>query len=257
MTMLLGGRAAEQLVFGSITTGASDDLKRVAEIAHAMVHEYAMGTGSSSLRAIDDGAAEATRRVRDAEVRELADEAFRAAHVDHRPPPGPARRARGDAADQRGARARPTSTGSWATSRAPRRSGSASCRSRPRPRSTRRRAPPGRVPRAEPDYPAGGSMLSAIDHVGVAVEYIDAALAHLPRRARDAARPPRDRRRAGRRRRAARRRRRPRRAAPAARSRHRRGQVPGPARPRAAPRRLPRRVGRGHARAHSLRPACA
>ncbi len=45
MTMLLGGRAAEQLVFGSVTTGASDDLKRVAEIAHAMVYEYAMGTG--------------------------------------------------------------------------------------------------------------------------------------------------------------------------------------------------------------------
>jgi cell division protease FtsH len=77
MTMLLGGRAAEQLVFGSITTGASDDLKRVAEIAHSMIHEFAMGTGSGSLRAIDDGAAEATRRVRDAEVRELADEAFR------------------------------------------------------------------------------------------------------------------------------------------------------------------------------------
>jgi cell division protease FtsH len=77
MTMLLGGRAAEQLVFGSITTGASDDLKRVAEIAHSMIHEFAMGTGSGSLRAIDDGAAEATRRVRDAEVRELADEALR------------------------------------------------------------------------------------------------------------------------------------------------------------------------------------
>ncbi len=30
MTMLLGGRAAEQLVFGSITTGAADDLRRVA-----------------------------------------------------------------------------------------------------------------------------------------------------------------------------------------------------------------------------------
>ena len=81
MTMLLGGRAAEQLVVGSITTGASDDLKRVAGIAHAMVHEYAMGTGSSSLRAIDDGAAEATRRIRDAEVRELADEAYRAAQA--------------------------------------------------------------------------------------------------------------------------------------------------------------------------------
>jgi cell division protease FtsH len=81
MTMLLGGRAAEQLVFGSITTGASDDLKRVAEIARSMVREYAMGTGSSSLRAIDDGAAEATRRVRDAEVQELADEAYRGAQA--------------------------------------------------------------------------------------------------------------------------------------------------------------------------------
>ena len=79
MTMLLGGRAAEQLVFGSITTGASDDLKRVAEIAHDMIHQYAMGTALTSLRAIDEGASEATRRMRDEEVRELADEAFRGA----------------------------------------------------------------------------------------------------------------------------------------------------------------------------------
>ncbi|HWF49810.1 MAG TPA: AAA family ATPase [Solirubrobacteraceae bacterium] len=88
MTMLLGGRAAEQLVFGSITTGASDDLKRVAEIAHAMVHEYAMGTGTASLRVVGNDAAEITRRVRDEEVRELADEGFRAAlHLidSHRP----------------------------------------------------------------------------------------------------------------------------------------------------------------------------
>jgi cell division protease FtsH len=79
MTMLLGGRAAEQLVFGSITTGAADDLKRVAEIANAMVAEYAMGTGSSSLRSVGDGASESSRRVHDIEVRELADEAFRSA----------------------------------------------------------------------------------------------------------------------------------------------------------------------------------
>jgi cell division protease FtsH len=79
LTMLLGGRAAEQLVFGSITTGAADDLKRVAEIANAMVAEYAMGTGSSSLRSVGDGASESSRRVHDIEVRELADEAFRAA----------------------------------------------------------------------------------------------------------------------------------------------------------------------------------
>jgi cell division protease FtsH len=60
----------------------------VADIAHAMVHEYAMGTGSGSLRALADGAAEATRRRLDDEVRELADEAFRAATAildTHRP----------------------------------------------------------------------------------------------------------------------------------------------------------------------------
>ena len=79
MTMLLGGRAAEQIVFGSITTGASDDLKRVAEIAEAMIHEYAMGTGITSLRMDSETASEATRKVSDDEVRELADEAFRAA----------------------------------------------------------------------------------------------------------------------------------------------------------------------------------
>jgi cell division protease FtsH len=79
MTMLLGGRAAEQLVFGSITTGASDDLKRVAEIAQAMVTEYAMGTASGAMRSASESASEATRRVRDVEVRELADEALRKA----------------------------------------------------------------------------------------------------------------------------------------------------------------------------------
>jgi cell division protease FtsH len=79
MTMLLGGRAAEQLVFSSITTGASDDLKRVSEIAHSMVHDYAMGTGITSLSVVGEGAAESTRRVRDEEIRELADEAFRGA----------------------------------------------------------------------------------------------------------------------------------------------------------------------------------
>ena len=55
MTMLLGGRAAEELVFGSITTGASDDLKRVAGIAQSMVHDYAMGTEFTSMQVAADG----------------------------------------------------------------------------------------------------------------------------------------------------------------------------------------------------------
>ena len=79
MTMLLGGRAAESLVFGSVTNGATDDLRRVADIAYSMIHDYAMGTGFTSLRVNSEMLSESTRRVRDEEVRELADEAFRAA----------------------------------------------------------------------------------------------------------------------------------------------------------------------------------
>jgi cell division protease FtsH len=80
MTVLLGGRVAEQVVFGAITTGASDDLKRVAEIAHAMVHDYAMGTAGVG-RAPDGGVrlSETTLRIRDEERQDLIDEARRAA----------------------------------------------------------------------------------------------------------------------------------------------------------------------------------
>lgn len=42
MTVLLGGRAAEMLVFGEATTGAADDLQRATEIARAMVARYGM-----------------------------------------------------------------------------------------------------------------------------------------------------------------------------------------------------------------------
>ena len=41
--VLFGGRAAEQVVFGEISTGAHDDLQRATEIARAMVLEYGMG----------------------------------------------------------------------------------------------------------------------------------------------------------------------------------------------------------------------
>ena len=42
MAGLLGGRAAEELVFGDVTTGAKNDIKRVTDIARSMVTEYAM-----------------------------------------------------------------------------------------------------------------------------------------------------------------------------------------------------------------------
>ena len=40
--ILLGGRAAEKIIFGDISTGASNDLERVAAIARGMVSEYGM-----------------------------------------------------------------------------------------------------------------------------------------------------------------------------------------------------------------------
>jgi cell division protease FtsH len=42
MAVLLGGRGAEQLVFGEVSTGASDDLMKVTDIARSMVTRYGM-----------------------------------------------------------------------------------------------------------------------------------------------------------------------------------------------------------------------
>ena len=42
MTVLLGGRAAESIVFGETSTGASDDLAKATNIARSMVTRYGM-----------------------------------------------------------------------------------------------------------------------------------------------------------------------------------------------------------------------
>lgn len=42
ITMALGGRASEEIFFGRITTGASNDLQQATQIARAMVMEYGM-----------------------------------------------------------------------------------------------------------------------------------------------------------------------------------------------------------------------
>jgi cell division protease FtsH len=80
MTVLLGGRVAEQIVFGAITTGASDDLKRVADIAHSMVHDFAMSTGGVGRSPEGDvRLSETTLRLRDEERQDVVEEARRAA----------------------------------------------------------------------------------------------------------------------------------------------------------------------------------
>ncbi|MBR4342156.1 MAG: ATP-dependent zinc metalloprotease FtsH [Lachnospiraceae bacterium] len=42
LVTLYGGRAAEELVFGSITTGASNDIEKATDIARAMITQYGM-----------------------------------------------------------------------------------------------------------------------------------------------------------------------------------------------------------------------
>ncbi len=42
LAFALGGRAAEELVFGDVTTGAANDLERVTDLARAMVTRYGM-----------------------------------------------------------------------------------------------------------------------------------------------------------------------------------------------------------------------
>jgi cell division protease FtsH len=42
LSVLLGGRVAEELVFGDISTGAQNDLQRATDIARSMVAEYGM-----------------------------------------------------------------------------------------------------------------------------------------------------------------------------------------------------------------------
>ena len=86
---LLGGRSAEEIVFGKITTGASNDLQRATDIAEQMVGTYGMsdtlgplaydkqgggqflGGGNNPRRTVSDATAQAI----DKEVRALVDNA--------------------------------------------------------------------------------------------------------------------------------------------------------------------------------------
>jgi cell division protease FtsH len=90
MVVLLGGRVTEHLVFGQITTGASDDLRKVHEISRSMVTQYGMGTElmSKQLPAEDYSMSDNTRRMIDDEQQYLTDLAHRRAMsmiADNRP----------------------------------------------------------------------------------------------------------------------------------------------------------------------------
>ena len=78
MTVILAGRAAEEIVFGRITNGAANDLERVTEIARSMVFEYGMSevAPARTMRADNYALSEETKRLRDSEQARLTDDAY-------------------------------------------------------------------------------------------------------------------------------------------------------------------------------------
>lgn len=91
---LLGGRAAEEIIFGNVTTGASNDLQRATDLAERMVTTYGMskvlgplaydkGSGGNNFlgesmnprRMVSDSTAQAI----DAEVKEIVENAHQQA----------------------------------------------------------------------------------------------------------------------------------------------------------------------------------
>jgi cell division protease FtsH len=84
----MGGRAAEEIVLGTITTGAESDIGQVTTIARQMVGRWGMSEAIGFVRVLSDDArssllagpgdsSEATQRVLDEEVRHLIDSAHR------------------------------------------------------------------------------------------------------------------------------------------------------------------------------------
>jgi cell division protease FtsH len=50
---LLGGRAAEEIVFGEVSTGASNDLEKIAKIARNMITVYGMSERAPNISLVD------------------------------------------------------------------------------------------------------------------------------------------------------------------------------------------------------------
>ena len=80
LRVLLAGRAAEQLVFGELTSGAESDLDQLTTIARYMVGRWGMSASVGMISALDrdthaNAAPETLARI-DAEVRRIAEEAY-------------------------------------------------------------------------------------------------------------------------------------------------------------------------------------
>ncbi|HUP76448.1 MAG TPA: ATP-dependent zinc metalloprotease FtsH [Acidimicrobiales bacterium] len=85
---MLGGRAAEELVYDEVTTGAANDLERVSQIARQMVGRWGMSDVIGPVSVLpssgsdmpwmesSDGPSAATRELVDQEVRRIVDDCY-------------------------------------------------------------------------------------------------------------------------------------------------------------------------------------
>ncbi|KAG7130874.1 Mitochondrial respiratory chain complexes assembly protein YTA12 like [Verticillium longisporum] len=82
MAMTLGGRVSEELHFPTVTTGASDDFRKVSQMARKMVTEWGMSDKVGPLHFSEDPNqlqkpfSELTAQAIDAEVRSIVDKAY-------------------------------------------------------------------------------------------------------------------------------------------------------------------------------------
>ncbi|MFZ9755406.1 MAG: peptidase M41, partial [Bacteroidia bacterium] len=84
MCMTLGGRAAEQIFFGKISTGAQNDLERITKLAYSMITMYGMSEKVGQVSFHDPQGeygyqrpySEVTAQMIDEEVRRLINEAY-------------------------------------------------------------------------------------------------------------------------------------------------------------------------------------
>jgi cell division protease FtsH len=82
----LGGRAAEEVVFGEMTTGAENDLDQVSNIARQMVGRWGMSAAIGPVTVLPppgqesplglDGVAPATKELVDSEVRKIVEDCY-------------------------------------------------------------------------------------------------------------------------------------------------------------------------------------
>jgi cell division protease FtsH len=87
MTLSMGGRVAEDIVFGKITTGALSDLERITRLAYGMVKIYGMNDKVGNLSFYDPQGenqfskpySDTTAELIDAEVRNLVDMVYKRA----------------------------------------------------------------------------------------------------------------------------------------------------------------------------------